>query len=190
MSLNNFDYIFSDGELERYIESKLYDAWANTKFKGYVYLGPKQKGSFGEAFVERYMLNRGHTVNKRKNPGHDRLIDDVKTEIKFGLCVTKDKKLLPDSFILNHISKDKDWERLLFFGINSLDGDFICLWFNKNDFVNYLNENNCLFKHQQGGDSIGNDDYICTKINDLKELSFVKDISEWKRKPNLIDFML
>ena len=181
MSLNNFDYIFSDGELERYIESKLYDAWANTKFKGYVYLGPKQKGSFGEAFVERYMLNRGHTVNKRKNPGHDRLIDDVKTEIKFGLCVTKDKKLLPDSFILNHISKDKDWDRLIYTIINSNESDFKMIWFTKESFIEMINTTD-IFSHQQGGKSVNNDDYMVSgqrKILELINHPLVKDISEW-----------
>ena len=32
---------------------------------------------------------------------------------------------------------------------------------------------------QQGGKSFGNDDYICTKVADLLECDFVKEISEW-----------
>ena len=139
--------------------------------KGYVYLGPKQKGSFGEAFVERYMLNRGHTVNKRKNPGHDRLIDDVKTEIKFGLCVTKDKKLLPDSFILNHISKDKDWERVIFLGVNNVEQDdkhFV--FFTKEDFVRNVDLPESPFRVQQSGKNGKNDDYFVPSSKMLKFL--------------------
>ena len=102
-----FDDIFSDGSLIKYIKEKQNDIWKNTPFEGYVHLNPRQKGSFGEMFVEKYLTNRGHTVEKRVNAGHDRIIDDYKTEIKFGMC----NKGIKDCFLINHISKNKDWDK-------------------------------------------------------------------------------
>jgi hypothetical protein len=39
-----------------------------------------------------------------------------------------------------------------------------------------------------GGKDIDNDDYMCCEVNRLVQFPFVRNITEWKRKPNLIDF--
>jgi hypothetical protein len=179
-----FDDIFSDGILKKYIKETLKDPWENTNFEGYVYLNPPQKGKFGEKFVEEYMKKKGHIVEKRKSKGHDRIIDDYKTEIKFGLCTQHTK----DSFIINHISKEKDWERLIFFGINPKEEDCRLLWFTRQDFISCITEGTDIFSCQQGGKDIDNDDYMCCEVNRLVQFPFVRNITEWKRKPNLIDF--
>ena len=88
-----FESIFSSGTLRDYIDANVQDPWEDTNFKGYVYMSPKQKGEFGERFVSIYMLNADHAVKRAKTStaGHDRVIDDIRTEIKFSLA-TRNKK--------------------------------------------------------------------------------------------------
>jgi len=175
-----FDSIFEDGSLRDYINQNVKDPWTNTPFQGYVFMSPKQKGVFGELFVSKYFKLNGSKVEKPKNTGHDRIIDNRKTEIKFSLA-TRDKKggINENQFIINHVSRDKDWERLVFFGINPTEENRCFFWFSKEDFIQHLESNECVFSFQQGGNSIGNDDYICTKIDKLKTMPFVKSLDQW-----------
>ena len=177
-----FDSIFRDGTLQDYIGKCKKDPWIGTPFEGYVFLTPKQKGEFGERFVTKYFENKQHNVKKAKTStaGHDRIINGIMSEIKFSLA-TRDKngEIKDNQFIINHVSKDKDWERLVFFGINSTEESSCFFWFSKEDFIIHLESDECLFSAQQGGKSIGNDDYICTKIDKLKCMPFIKSIDQW-----------
>lgn len=177
-----FDHCFADGSLRDYIDSNAHDPWQDTPFKGYVFMSPKQKGEFGERFVSKYMTAELCDVKRAKTStaGHDRVINGILTEIKFSLA-TRDKKggVKKDSFIINHVSRDKDWERLIFFGINPEEKDCRLVWFAKEDFIEHLESDNCLFAHQQGGGKIGNDDYICTKVAELLEQPWVIPMNLW-----------
>ena len=175
-----FDFMFADGSLRDYIDSNVQDPWEDTPFKGYVYMSPKQKGEFGERFVSKYMHKHGVKRAKTSTAGHDRVISNILTEIKFSLA-TRDKKgsVKKDSFIINHVSRDKDWERLIFCGINKEESDARIVWFTKEDFLAHIESDECLFAHQQGGKSIENDDYICTKVKELLQQDWVKNITEW-----------
>jgi hypothetical protein len=177
-----FTTIFEDGSLVDYVNQNVQDPWVGTPLAKYVYMSPKQKGEFGERFVSKYFEAKGSKVKRAKTStaGHDRVIDDIRTEIKFSVA-TRDKKggVNEDQFIINHVSKDKDWERLVFFGINPTEEGSRLFWFTKEDFVNHLESEDRLFKHQQAGESTGNDDYICTKIDRLVECDFVKSINDW-----------
>jgi len=160
--MNNFQVIFSDGVLQRYIQSNLKDPWINTPFEGYTYLNPKQKGNFGEQFVSK-LLESNHTIEKPSNTGHDRIIDTIKSEIKFSLAC----KGIKDKFTINHVSKNKDWDRLIFCGINPKEEDIRIGWFSKSMFIEYLQDPTCKFNYQQGGNKIKNDDYMCMNITEL-----------------------
>ena len=177
-----FDSIFADGSLRDYIDSNLQDPWKGTNFEGYVYLSPKQKGELGERFVSQLMNNLGHKVERAvtSTAGHDRVIGKILTEIKFALA-TRDKKggVIVDKFIINHVSVGKDWERLIFCGINPDEKDARIVFITKEDFEAHLKSDKCYFNVQQGGKSVGNDDYICTNVAALLECDFVKDIAEW-----------
>jgi len=177
-----FNTIFEDGSLAEYIKQNAQDPWIGTSFQGYVFMSPKQKGEFGERFVSKYFTAQGHNVLRAKTStaGHDRVIDGILTEIKFSLA-TRDKKggVKNDQFIINHVSKDKDWQRLVFFGINETEDTSRLFWFGKKDFLDHVASDNCLFAAQQGGKSIGNDDYICTKVDKLVQCDFVYPISMW-----------
>lgn len=178
-----FDSIFNDGLLREYIDNNAQDPWKGTNFEGYVFMSPTQKGEFGERLIASFFQNVMLCNVKRaksRTEGHDRIIDGILTEIKFSLA-TRNKKggTNKDQFIMNHVSKNKDWERLVFFGVNQNQEESRLLWFNKEDFLTHLASNDCLFAPQQGGKAIGNDDYICTRIATLLEMPFVRKITEW-----------
>jgi hypothetical protein len=177
-----FDPVFEDGTLQSYIQNNLEDPWRNTPFEGYVYISPKQKGEFGERFVSKLMMLLGHEVEKATNStaGHDRIINRIPTEIKFSLA-NRDKKgeIAQDQFIINHVSVGKDWERLIFCGINPEEKDARIVYITKEDFEAHLRDDKCYFSVQQGGKKVGNDDYICTNVAALLRCSFIKDISKW-----------
>lgn len=84
-----------------------------------------------------------------------------------------------DSFVMNHVSKGKDWDRLIFCGINPKEEDIRILWFNKEDFVNHMGSG-CVscFNTQQGGEKIQNDDYMCTNIQTLRSYDWVHEGAE------------
>ena len=175
--------LFTDGSLRSYIEENLEDPWTATPFEGYVYMSPKQKGEFGERFASKYLKLLGYDV-KRANTstaGHDRVVDNILTEIKFSLACRNKKKdgVIVDKFIINHVSSGKDWERLVFVGVNENEEDLRVIWFTKEDFNNHIASSNSLFKVQQGGKGVGNDDYICTNVKNLLECEWVKSISVW-----------
>ena len=158
--------------------------WAKDKvFKNYHKLGNKQKGVAGEYFVERLMEKIGSSVSSPIHTDHDRIIDGYKTEIKFSLAVSKGEKIIDNKFIINHIAMCKDWDRLIFCGINpkeSLSDRVNIYFFDKKDFINYMKHaSNPIFKHQQSGQKAGNDDFICTKFAELIDLPFVKEINLW-----------
>ena len=177
-----FSDIFADDSLLQYIDDNLNDPWIGTPFERYVFLSPKQKGEFGERFVDKFMTNTGCAVEKAatSTAGHDRVIDKILTEIKFSLA-TRDKKggVVTDKFIINHVSVSKDWERLIFCGINPDESDARIVFFTKEDFVAHLESDDCLFNVQQGGKKGGNDDYICTNVAALLECDFVRPITQW-----------
>ena len=86
-----------------------------TPFEKYYQIGAKQKGALGEIIVVSFLKNEGMTVDKPENQGHDRIINNYKTEIKFSCASKRNKDFL---FTFNHISFCKDWERIIFCGIN------------------------------------------------------------------------
>ena len=175
--------MFADGSLQNYIEQNLEDPWQRTPFEGYVFMSPKQKGEFGERFTSKYLTHLGCNVKRAKTStaGHDRVVDDILTEIKFSLAIRNRSKggVIFDKFIINHVSSGKDWERLVFVGVNENEEDLRVIWFTKEDFNNHIASSNSLFKVQQGGKGVGNDDYICTNVKNLLECEWVKNISVW-----------
>ena len=178
-----FATVFEETGLAEYIQKNTFDPWKGTQFEGYVYMSPKQKGEFGERFVSAFFKNMMRSVVKRaktSTAGHDRVIDNILTEIKFSLA-TRDGRggVKKDSFIINHVSRNKDWERLVFFGINPEENDARLYFFTKKDFIKHINSEDCIFAHQQGGKSIENDDYICTKVSELIGFDWVRSIVEW-----------
>ena len=172
---------FSDANLSDYISENLNDPWHGTQWQGYRYLDNKQKGELGERFVESLMDNMGHKVDRAvsSTAGHDRVIDGVLTEIKFSIAQTsKDKKeIKDDTFIINHVGEKKDWERLIFVGINR-NKESRLGYITKEDFKKIKKK---YFRPQQGGLKANNDDWICggKKVIQLLESKYYKELSAW-----------
>ena len=165
--------------LSTYIKSCLNDPWVNTPYEGYVYLTPKQKGHYGELFVSEFMENMLCTVDAAPSStaGHDRVIDGIRVEIKFSLAVRKGGRVKPNTFVINHVSVGKDWERLIFCGINP-EG-MTMFYITKEDFITELNRDDSLFHHQQGGKTVNNDDYMCTNVSEFSKREYVSPITAW-----------
>ena len=186
-----FTDIFSDGTLEDYIADNTTDPWENTPFEGYASMNPKQKGEFGERFATKLLQQAGHTVERAHSAtaGYDRIVNGKKVEIKFSLA-NRDKVrggVKKDVFVLNHVSIAKDWERLLFIGINAEEEDIRITWFKRTDFANHIattiHGTRC-FNLQQGGKKVKNDDWMCTNIPKLMAQNWVNTgIGDWEAPP-------
>lgn len=180
-----FSGLFEDGELNTILCSykNIVDPWINTPFEGYVRLSIHSKGKFGESFINKYMESRGAKVKKRSGVGHDSVIDGYKVEEKFSLANSNPttQKLIGDSFFLNHISKEKDWERLIFVGINPTIEESRIFWITKEDFIESFNDPNPIFTSQQGGQKIQNDDYkLSGSFVRLLNSRYVRPIDQWE----------
>ena len=187
------DDIFEAGGLSEHLQPV--DNWAGTQFEGYMFVSPKQKGQRGEQYTENMMTLTGHKVEKPENTGHDRIINGIKTEIKFSLALSNKSKhgklIEPGSWIFNHIAIGKDWDRIILIGINpspdnprQTPGDIgksrheiNAYYMDKSDFE----DNTSLFNRQQSGKDGGNDDFMISskKFLELVESGSAKPIEEW-----------
>ena len=175
-----FGSLFADGSLRKYIEANITDPWETTPFEGYAFMNPKQKGEFGERFATKLLQQAGHTVERAHSStaGYDRIVNGKKVEIKFSLA-NRDKVhggVKKDVFVLNHVSMAKDWERLLFIGVNAEETDLRLVWFTRLDFTNHIitaGDGKRCFNLQQGGKKVKNDDWMCTKIPNLMAQDWV-----------------
>lgn len=158
------------------------DLWVGTPFEGYRHMDPKDKGSYGENIVSDILVDLGFTVKDRMNSGHDRIINDIKTEIKFSLANSNMNKgiIKVDYFVINHVALGKDWDRLLFLGINPSPNKNRFFWISKDDMKQVFKKET-YFGYQQGGEGTKNDDFMCsgTKLKTLMNSDYVKDISQW-----------
>lgn len=177
---NNFMHVFNRPRHKRYLQDNSVDYWEDTVFAGYTLLNTKQKGIYGEMVVSDIMEDVGYIVHRRRNSGHDLVIDGHTTEVKFSLSQSdqKTRVVSHNTFTINHVATHKKWSRLIFYGVN-INFQNVSFWFTKEDFVNVL----CgkFFKRQQGGEDGKNDDFMCTdrKVMALSKSSYVRSLREW-----------
>lgn len=172
-----FTDILTETFIKDNITSKLNDKYKDTPFAGYTFLSTINKGMFGENYTVEYLYKLGHDIQPRINSGHDRLVDNFKTEIKFTISDYD----IPFVCSLNHVSIYKDWDRLIFTVINHTNELNRMVWFTKESFITILKTTN-IFHYQQGGKALGNDDYMISnrhKILRLLDHSLVRDITDW-----------
>lgn len=163
---------FSDKKVQEFISAYADDPYVGTELEGYRYLHPKQKGKIGEEVSRVIMEENGWEVTNPTNTGHDRIVGGIKTEVKFSVA---------NPMMINHLSVGKDWERLLFIGVDSpenIDNPTIFFIY-KEDFLNMIDEEHPAFKNQQGGKKLNNDDYIVPNVNFLLADKRVKDVAQW-----------
>lgn len=145
--------------------------WHHTPYEIYYTIGAKSKGSVGEAIVAQFLREKGQKVNKRVNPGHDLIVDGIKTEIKFSLA---SKRNCNKCFTFNHIGVNKDWERIIFCGING-DLEECFVWFDKNTLKQILHDEKC-FTLQEGEDDFFS---MGSRSSNLLNHPLAKKMEEW-----------
>lgn len=151
--------------------------WIGTPLESYALLDPKKKGCFGEELVKEVVKHDYCLpVEKRTSVGHDAIIGGYPTEIKFSAAT---KRNMDYKFTFNHIGIEKDWDRIIFMGVNG-DLDVKMIWFTKKDILTLLKTSTCLV-HQQGGKSSANDDYISANKNSqlLMNHPLAKTMEQW-----------
>jgi len=166
----------------RSLTLKKKNVWENTELAFYFKTHSVQQGIIGECYVEELMISRGHKVLPRSNPGHDRMIGGYKTEIKFSLQQDK-----PNDFRFNHISLGKDWQRIIFCGLNVDLSTSKVLWFTKEDFISIIESTSKLseigINRAQGGNKMSNDDFFIYGLKNsmaFMSIPVMKHIDEWK----------
>lgn len=193
-------------EAIEYLARNMVKLWCE-EFQLYTELGPRQKGAYGEFIAGLFFRSIGSIVHSRINSGHDYIIDGYKTEIKFSGAMRDDNNGNPvlneNTFTLNHLALRKDWDRLVFIGVNPDDKEDVIFWITKEDAIECV-EKGLYIKKQQGGKQGDNDDYISTS-DDLMKLyysNYAKTIDQWNgdqstshgkipvmAKPSLLDFL-
>jgi len=186
--------------IREYIKSKINYPWIGTDMEGYKFIGNVQKGKVGEVYVSNHMENEHGSVVQPPDCGpngpYDRIIDVINTEIKFSVAhsdnpafektgiptIKRAKRSGSVDWTINHVAVEKCWERLIFCGMDLVDGVAVpnLVWCTKQDFINCLNETT-LFKRQQGGEDGDNDDFMCAGANVIKWMKskYTRDIVEW-----------
>ena len=187
-------------DIREYIKSKINDPWVGTDMEGYKFINNFSKGQVGEEYVSNYMMvELGYEVLPAdcgpKGP-YDRIVGGVNTEIKFSVAHSDNpsfektgiptiKRAKRSGFVdytINHVALEKSWERLIFCGMDLVDGVAVpnLVWCTKQDFKKCMNETT-LFKPQQGGTKADNDDFMCTGSRVIKWMKseYTKDIAEW-----------
>ena len=136
----------------------LKNPWADTPLETYYLLNPKAKGTQGEKIAEAILIKLGYEVKPRTNSGNDRLVNNLKTEIKFSAASERNYEW---RFTFNHIGFEKDWDQIIFVGVNG-DLSIHIVKYDKDKLPKDL------LSHQQGGSKSKNDDFMCTGENSTK----------------------
>ncbi len=182
-------------DIREYIRSMINDPWIDTDIEGYKFVGNVQKGEVGEVYVSNYMKDElGSEVlpaDCGPNGPYDRIISGINTEIKFSAAHSDNNADVPTikrnkrgevNWTINHVAVEKIWERLIFCGMDLVNGVAVpnLVWCIKQDFIDCLNETT-FFKRQQGGQNGDNDDFMCSSANVIKWMKseYTKDMSEW-----------
>tara|TARA_B100001094_G_scaffold182352_1_gene176730 strand:+ start:27906 stop:28463 length:558 start_codon:yes stop_codon:yes gene_type:complete len=166
-------------------KEKVVNPWIGTPYEEHYLLTSKEKGAKGEEILRRYFSEIGCEVEKPLNPGHDMLVNGVKVECKFSLATKENRKnrgpIRAYSWMMNHVSAGKDWEWLCFVGVNPKPHEDSIRLFSKETFRKLI-KGRKYFSIQQGGDKLGNDDWITTttRLNELLESEYVIKAEEWK----------
>ena len=177
--------IANDNSLRLYLEENVYDPWKGTPLEGYVFLGTKTKGSYGERFISNALERLyGLDIQPPENTGHDRIVGGIKTEFKFTVAHRDSsmQRVKVNCFAVNHVSFGKDWERMVICAINPIENDSHLVYITKDDFIAEMALDAPLFKRQQGGKNSDNDDFFLRGITDCLQFfqrPYIKTLDLW-----------
>ena len=199
-TVNTTDTVDIQESIQIYLKK---DPWIDTEIENYVYLNPLQQGTVvGEPYVSNYMMNKFNSEVLSADCGpkgpYDRIIDGINTEIKFSAAhsdndeyrktgvpsIKRKKKSGEVDWTINHVAVGKCWERLIFCGMDLVDGVAVpnLVWCTKQDFLTCLLETKkTMWGIQQGGEKGNNDDYMNggSKTRKWIDSEFTRDIETW-----------
>lgn len=140
--------------------------WDDTPAEELYIMTPKRRGKGGEHFVTKLLESEIgadgkplYKVEAPTDPGHDRIVNKILTEIKFSLASKRNTEW---QCVFNHIGYEKSWEEILFCCLNG-DGRFRMVRYKKSELRG--TEAGEKLKHQQGGNKSKNDDYMISGKN-------------------------
>jgi len=178
-----------------YVSEQNQDHWIGTAYEGYKFLGNKQKGQFGEKIIDDLFRSLGCKVTKPSNTGHDSVVNGIRMEYKFSLSQQKNGIIQKNSWMMNHVAEGKDWEWLLFAGVNPEGTDDVVGLLSKENFVKILRTENEIkmkvrakgqlrnkfFGAQQGGNKADNDDWMSgsRSLVALLNSEYMIGVDEW-----------
>jgi len=149
--------------------------WDGSRFIAWQKQSNGAKGTRAERFVKEYLEDKGYE-NDHKGGGNlsfDLQFNKCKIEVKVAFAGSSDGTITADKFTWNHIGMHKDWDCVVFIGINPPTGEghirqrngwredpeeFIMFWVNREQISKFIDQG--YFSIQQGGGESGNDDWM------------------------------
>lgn len=172
------------------------DPWQVSKFKDWQKQTNKLKGKTGEDFIKVLLEAEGCSIDSVGGSEDHDLIDTttgLKIEVKTSFAAKASGKSLinSDGFIFQHIGLHKEWDWLVFVGINHEDPayrhirrgwreeteDVVVRFIPREKFEELVREG--FFKPQQGGKSGGNDDWWSTATF-FKDTNYLADYTKYR----------
>jgi len=134
----------------------------NSPFKHIKAMGAKQKGKYYELITENVLSKLGYSVRKPENTEHDRIFNNIKTEIK-GSTLNKNT----DHFSFLQIRPSQDYAQLMF--TMCYPDKLIIMKMDKE--IVLQNIQNGTFKKQHGGNKADSGTYMY--YGEQKSLSMI-----------------
>ena len=105
---------------EDYISQREVEMWANSPFHWIKSRPSRQIGKIGESLVAGWAASKGFDVSRPNNSDHDKIIADLKVEIKFSTLWTNN-----EIFKFQQI-RDQDYQYVFLLGLSPFDAQ---AWF-------------------------------------------------------------
>jgi hypothetical protein len=184
-------------EVDKFLKSiKLEEEcpWHTSKFYSWQKSGNKVKGIIGEDLLEKCILP-DYNIKVEKVGGsadHD-LIDTtngLNIEVKTGFALKTNGLISSDKFMWQHIGLHKNWDILVFIGVNHEDTTKMHIrrgWRNNPEslVIRFIPKKDIrllidrgYLKKQQGGQSGSNDDWM-TGTNLLRDTEYLKNYEDY-----------
>jgi len=149
-------------------------SWKNSKFFDWQQAGNKAKGTTGENFIKHLLDTQGYSdvVSVGGSADHDLKFDSQNIEVKLSFANRDESgEIVHDKFTWNHIGFLKNWEHIVFIGLNpplsegrvrgnwrDNSEELNVMWFTREQLEKLCDEG--LIARQQGGKKGNNDDWM------------------------------
>jgi hypothetical protein len=173
--------------LEQLDTSPVTDNWRLSRWNIWQKQGNKKKGKTGENLIEHYLEAKKYENNHAGGASldFDLQFNEHNIEVKTSFALKTKGEIIHDNFKWQHIGMHKNWEYIVFIGINpevplgrvrrgwrADPKELNVLWFTKEQISTFCEQG--LMTPQQGGLNGGNDDWWTTTPF-FKTINYGKD---------------